>query len=360
MSLDAHFSKWYSIVAPDAAPSRLTARRNAIGSLAKSLTMADIPSIIRLFHCLPTADTRYKDTVRKALTDSDDNYVGSNDDGEVAVISGAVLYQAMEESLKVSLAVALAITTADAAGLRKQLRLDDVVVRAGAHLADASALHRWSPLSNVDFSLREHTEGLAKLKEAHADLPTYSAAVDAYLTKVLGALEKTTQSLGRTLITVDRRRREESDISYWLWSRATLQDSVPYAELTRGAACLVAAWDLASLTVDVPGPNSARAFMQSMIVSSEQFTSLSQSIADCVKELGESRGKSIVSKVAVRDPLLQPVSSALLQAEGADGGARWIDAFKRSTYIDPSTKLDLVDLSELFYTELLLSRVLTS
>ena len=150
--------------------------------------------------------------------------------------------------------------------------------------------------------------------------------------------------------------REESNILWWLFAEQSRDLRQPLAQLRSPAVALVASKEMADLTVTVPGPFSARAFLAKALRLAQKPSkdvTLAAAIAACPAEWNNAAvGHADFTKL---DDLC-PVSVALRKFVEVDGADTWTNAFKGATGLTATEKLDPVDLAEQAYEEWLLAR----
>jgi hypothetical protein len=356
-TLEDKFSEWYSIAVPNFTPQQAAARLQAVAVLKQGLKSNNVRSLVRLFYGMPVGDT-YLQSFRKVLKDKDGTYV-SNDMAELSIVAGGVIYSAVAEPDSIADAASLAVSCMEAAGLREKRRLDDVVNRCKAYLVEESVRVRDSENQISEFPYKSFAVAIAKFKSSYTDPEAFGAAVDDHLLKLNAALKEYTKAVDETISRMERRRREESNILYWLFGQTTTTDRIPYSGLDKKVACLAAAVDLAKLTEDLPGPIGARSFIQRLIESASGKAPASTSISDCVTATDEGRRSTLLEGYdSQEDSLFAPISFALAKANESGGDTSWQSAFKNRTELDPTKKMRPADLSELFYSEILLRRAL--
>jgi hypothetical protein len=219
-------------------------------------------------------------------------------------------------------------------------------------LPSAEKLHR-------DFE--EAISAVDKVLQAGGAPPTFAGPIHTALNHLSGAI-------GRVVRWADGEqrqlafRREESDILWWLFGEHSRDLRIPFRELKMPGACLVVAKELSDLTRTLPGPYSARAFLDKAIATvapdgSKSSVTLAAAVASCPPEW---------RKIAAACPDLDrmedlcPSCFALRKAVEADGKKSWEQAFNTVTGIKAQVKIQALYLSEQAYEEWLSVRAIRS
>jgi len=353
MDFESRFMEWYSVAVPGFDLKQGKSRLEAVREMRTGVSKSNMSGFIRLFFSLPLS-TEFVDWFRARLKQKDESYV-SHDQAELAVVAAGLLYSLLETNSELANIAALAIFCVEAAGIRKQPRVDDVVFRSREYLVQQGVAVRENRVMTCSFpgsSLLENAQEEESDKES--DLSRTEA------TTILNTLHSCFEKIEKNLISLERRHREESDILYWLMGESTLGRHEHFSGFKPAEACLLSAIDLARLTQDLPAPIGAKAFLNRMLRLSSDSEGAKLNITEVVVALHKDRRKEILERYAVKDPILNPLLFAISKSEESGGAPSWSAAFKNVTQLDPKKKLAALDLAELFYSELLLSKAMTN
>src|SRR5208337_882121 len=192
---------------------------------------------------------------------ADEKFPMSDNDPEIRVLAGASLVAKFESSDGLGEAAALLLCCGSFSGKRVAI-VEDVVHVAREYLSGRSATLRRSPqiepakLVNVKTQLDKQTAKVRKAFKDASPLPDISDilgnAFDS-LADFLAALTRRAEIAEQQ----QAMRQEESDVLWWLFAERSRDLSTPLSSLKWPAVTLVAAKEMADLTLAIPGPFSA-------------------------------------------------------------------------------------------------------
>jgi hypothetical protein len=342
-----HFADWYESVSLHHDSKTLDARWNAVEQLLGSLTMSAVPGLVRTFFDLPGADS-YCEDIRSAAKKHDTSYVISHDRNELTVLSGGVIAASVEKPTHLADAVALAVSCADAQGMRQAKRIQGVVDETSRYLAEDAVRTR---KVNVD----------AKVLDIDASSLTKLLGTDAdeVFKELIASHSKHTESVKATLKFVLQTEKEKSDILWWIVGEYTLDGAKPFSKLTLPEACYWGARDLADLTIYLPGPFGGPAYLHKMLRTVKSRLLSSLKVSECVDACDSDWTKAWAEKIAVQQlPDLCPMLFALTKSVEVGGGKEWVAAFVNATGLAEGSKAEPVRLATQVYNEILLLRAL--
>lgn len=170
----------------------------------------------------------------------------------------------------------------------------------------------------------------------------------------LPVLAKQLQKLDRELAIV----REESNMLWWLFSEFSRDEKRRWTEFSVPAAAMMAGKELADLTRVIPGPASARAFLDRVIRCVKPKPTASVLVTDAVNEVTiEWRQKYVDEKrcpTEVED--LMPLSHAIKLSLSSPNNNEWFPSFISRTQIPTTAKLVPNVLADQSFLESLLCR----
>jgi GTPase-associated system helical domain len=359
MELEALFSEWYSVVDPGFTGGRVKNRLTAAAKIAGSVTPANAVDLATTFYA-QDATAEFTSNIRAQIRDADDTYV-SHDKAELAVICAGVLYTLFQKSGPTSHACALLLLCGEFGGLRGIERIDAVVVRARQYLVEEGTRVRDHALSfpNLTDLLKPATKKLqTATKEKAAGEP--EADVDSSFeihTDTLKALKNFGTSLIQSLELLESRRLEESSVLYWLLGGRALESEEPFSKIEKPLLAFIAAHDLASQTQQLPGPASCRPILKSVLALGKGAVQQA-STETCLSKISSSDGQRLLVHAKVLSPIFMPLTFALEKAHEVDWNTGWESAFTAQTKLKTNANRPIDEISEQFYRELLLSRLL--
>jgi len=355
-----NFADWYNAVSlrPDA--QTLEKRWEAVEALASQLNIAAVPSVVRVFFGLSGAE-EFLDEIRKVAKEKDTTFVTDGDRNELTVLAGGVVAQRVSQSSNLADAVALAVSCVGAQGLRQAPRLQGVVDETMRYLAEESVRVRTvgkGPVADVNIA------ALTKLIASRGGVAVSDGnsvwnGVDAVLKEFLTEHTKHTQSVNQALDKALSRQREESDILWWLFSEHTRDGTKPFADLTIPEACFWGARDLAALTLFLPGPFAAPAFLHKMLRLVKDRVPANVKISEAVDACDLEWKQKWQPTLGVQQlPEFCPMLFAIAKSVEVGGGTAWTAAFDYATGLTANGKLAPVHLALQVYMEALLLRTL--
>ena len=359
MDANKTFSEWYAVVDPGFTGAKVTRRFSAANKLASLLSIKDAPSLVSIFYSQDPG-TGFVERVRDIIREEDDTYV-SYDQAELAIVAAGALSTLFTKSSIPGRACALLLLCGEFGAFNSSNRIDAVVRSADEYLYTESTRIREQPVTYPDLSdlLKPATKKIqAATKERAAN--EAEPEVDDCLaidTDVLSALKTFGSALTKSLVTLEKRRLEESSVLYWLVGARALVTETAFRDFKKPRLALVAAHDLAKQTQQIPGPVSANAILLSVLaLPAEQIEETT--IESCVSALESEEAFRLVNGLASSDPVYMPIIFALEKAKEVDWGGGWQSAFAVRTKLRADAARPVAKVAEQFYRELLLSRLL--
>jgi hypothetical protein len=357
MEFEALFSEWYSIVDPGFTGERVKLRLRAVAKIAGSLKLNSAVDLAATFYA-QDPDPEFTKSIRFHIREADDTYV-SHDRAELAVICAGVLYTLFEETSPMSHASALLVACGEFGGLHGSKRIDAIVSRARQYLIEESTRVREHAL-NFPSLADLLAPAILKLQAARENEDGEQTDSDPNLNihaDTLDALKTFGTNLTQSLELSEKRRLEESSILYWLLGGRVLNSDEPFKKIEKTRLAFIAAHDLAAQTQHLPGPASCNAILRSVVVLGKG-TSQQASIQACLSTLSALDGEELLRHIKVLSPVFMPLSFGLQKAQEVNWNAGWEGAFTAQTKLKANASRSIDEISEQFYRELLLSRLL--
>jgi hypothetical protein len=361
MAMHRSFADWYESVSLHHDPKTLELRWKAVEQLHESLDIANVPGLVRTFFSLPGADS-YREEIRNAAKAQDTSYLLQNDGNELTVLSGAVIATAVGKPTEVADATALAVSTADAEGMRKSPRIQGVVEETSNYLAEESVRTRRAAVSTKAFEL--DTSAFLKSLAAKggvtiSDANSVWSATEAVLKELMSLQSKHAKSVAGSANAMFKSEKEQSDILWWIVSEHTFDGAKPLSALKLPEACIWGARDLADLTAFLPGPLGASAFLHRMLRMVQPKLPESVKVTDCVDSCELNWKQEWLPKIPVQLPDLCPMLFGVIKSVESGGAKTWTAAFEHATGLKVGAKAAPERLAMQVYNELLLLRALT-
>lgn len=150
---------------------------------------------------------------------------------------------------------------------------------------------------------------------------------------------------------------EESQMLWWVFGEHSISEGA-MSKLGLGT-CLVAAYDLASLTRFFPGPVSAVAFLDRMLTADEVGTIDETSVLQAVNATPRKWRETIVQESRSNLLILEdfcPIALATVRSTESPGPEEWVPVFEHLTGLKARDRVPKVELSLYAYYEYLLLR----
>jgi hypothetical protein len=241
-------------------------------------------------------------------------------------------------------------------GLRGANRIQDVISQGDHFLKSEGIRIREQSIEIFDlqraFAVHAEKEEEDETVEDEPDDGTIPIEV------IVDELGKFGTSVAQAITMTERRRKEESNILFWLISGRRRSDAQPLSKLKRKQAVLHLASDLAEQTEQIPGPVCATSLLRTLLEQCDG-TGDETTVEACVGAIGTTDGSHFLSLTRTLDPQITPLSYALEKARENGWKKGWQTAFETQTLMSPSASRTFLEISEQFYIELLISRLFT-
>jgi hypothetical protein len=358
-NVNDHFADWYSLVSPQFDAKRLEDRWAAAVAYADSLEVAHAPDAVRLL--LNFSNTHeQRDAIRKHARTRDSTYILTDDSLEVRVICAGAIANALTKRSYTADAIALSLLC----GLFQKDQVESFV----AEVSSASKRYLVSEggfLRSDQCEIREiSTNGVLDTVKAQAVVGDFASAHSNLLsaiTAVMKAVDDHFESANNTISQIRKVQQEESDILWWLMGAQSLKTNLPYSKIKQPELALIAAYDLASITRQMPGPIASEAYLDHVI-------RLGRSKKDGITLKDAVNGMQLGTMVDLAPPAdlggvawdLIPCYAAIAKAIEVGGKTGWEAAFSTVTGLDAVTSVKPTALAFQAYLERILVRVVKS
>ncbi|HZZ26778.1 MAG TPA: GTPase-associated system all-helical protein GASH [Pirellulales bacterium] len=353
-----YFAEWYEIANLQPSPETLERRWQGVEKAAGALDSDDINQIGRCYHSI-TNDVGGPTVLIDALREADSTFVPLNHLQELAVLSGAVLHEALgDKNTDIANLAALVTVVPTVQGLRTSSVVPRLVDIAEQYLADRSRALRSAPLPQLKGSVvnKELVEAVSKAFNENA-APSATEPFGKIIATQNTIMKAQAASIG-ILADAYELLREESDMLWWLTGMHSRIATIPFSELKLGPSILLIGRELADLTRVIPGPLAMGAFAKRMLAQcfgseSSKDIQLATSINGLSRDIRDSWAKD----AAKNDELpMCPIFNAVINSVSVAKDSEWLPLFKKSQHLEAKLKIAPDLLCRQVYLETLLLR----
>lgn len=330
------FGEWYRLAGIEPIGETLANRWPVVEAFSPSRN--DVVSLTALFYQLGKPDETFLTSFVAAFQAADPAFRTRENNHELSVLAGAKLIHIISGSnAGLGDLAALSLVSAAASNTRPGPSVKDIPEIAVRYLAKRSS----GRASAIEADVRE-AGGQKNLFEA---LTSLGAPYDE--------LAKEVQQLRRQLGVVT----EESNILWWLFSEFSRDEQERWTKFSVPAAALMAGKELADLTVVLPGPVAAYAFLDRVIKCAKPKPPTSVLIADAINAVSIDWRQRYSSRSCPSElELLLPIGHAVKVSLTAPENGEWLPAFTQTTGIAADAKVAPHVLAHQVYVESLLCR----
>jgi hypothetical protein len=331
------FSEWYRQAGIEPDGDVLPKRWAAIE--AYSPTRDDAALFTRLFYHLvkPTPDLAFIEQLQLA----DPAFKTRDNDNELSLLAGAALVYGIEQQPELFADIAaLSLVCALGGNLRPPPRVRDIPELALTYLTRRSS----NRASDGDAALER------KREEMKAALATLGAPHDGVVANELHSL--------RTQLSIVN---EEANMLWWLFGEHSRDENARWSKFSVSAAALMTAKELADLTIVVPGPNAASAFLDRAIKGAKSPRPSSIAIKAAINDVSTSwRERFTKTTYPTELEAVTPVSHGISLSLRSPDNDEWLPSFQHETGISPDASIAPSALSLQLYREAMLCRAWNS
>lgn len=312
------FGEWYRLagIEPD---GQILAKRLAVIE-AYNPTGDDVVSLTQLFYGLGKAKETFTSAFVKVFHDADPAFRTRENSHELSVLAGAQLVDTIERS-DVALAdlAALSLVSAAASNVRPAPSVKDIPEIAARYLESRSR-------DRISTFEGDHDAGTRQ--QLFDALTGLGAPYDA--------LAKELRYLQRQLGVVT----EESNMLWWLFSEFSRDEEQRWSNFAVPAVALMAGKELADLTVSLPGPIAAPAFLDRVIKCAKSKPPTTVTIEDAVNGVSlEWRQRYAEKNCPAELEALLPIGYGVRMSLMVSEKNAWVPAFLQGTGISSDAKI---------------------
>jgi hypothetical protein len=329
------FGEWYRLAGMEPDGAVLANRWGVIEAYNPSTD--DVISLTQLFYGLGKPKEAFISAFVKVFHDADPAFRTRENNHELSVLAGAQLVETIERS-DIALAdlAALSLVSAAASNVRPAPSVKDIPEIAARHLESRS---------------RDRISAV----EGDQDSEARKGLLDALT--ALGApqdeLAKELRRLQRQLDVVT----EESNMLWWLFSEFSRDEEQRWTDFGVPATALMAGKELADLTVILPGPIAALAFLDRVIKSAKPKPPATVSIEDAINGVSVEWRQRYSDKNSPSElETLLPIGYGVKVSLTVSEKDAWFPAYERGTGISAGAKVAPNLLAYQVFIEALLCR----
>lgn len=361
-----YFADWYRIAHLKPEGDLLGNRWKSIKNFGKSIDPLKAMDLVRLYIEKPLRNNDFLDEFRGFFKKTDPTFPMRGNELELRVLAGSTLVWCLNNcTKKLAYAVAFAELCAECKGLRPPPIIPEIIELAEKHLHERSAELRTSIVAkNIKAPGLKIDEQLQTLEEA-----CQSGAVPSLgppLKEILESLSDNIRNFGQnaavclnSLVGLLNFQQEETNILWWLFGGCSRDSNTKMSDLELATACLVAGKELSDLVIALPGPLSAKAFLDKILNSVGDGQKDSVNIKEAVNTADSLWKKHWLENKKIEDLKdLCPVHFAVEKSLEVDGAEEWLPLFEKSIGFAATKDMTPLNLSLQVYQESLLIRAI--
>lgn len=289
----------------------------------------DVVTLTKFFFGLERPSEAFLEAFRQPFQAEDVTFPMQKNDEELKVLAGANLVDViMRGDSEFAMLAALCLVSASFQNLRKNANVPDILGIAATHLNDQTIKRANAPqeASSLGIDLEEEGEAFIQLAGEFAKIRQELAVVS-----------------------------EESNMLWWLFSETSRDLAKQWVNMTPPAVAIVAGKELADLTLLLPGPRAALAFLGRITRLSRAKLPNTVMIKDAVddteldwrqKHVGDSSDSELDNVI--------PLRAAIKKSIGSPDKETWVPAFTRQTGVTAGAKLPPAEVGYQMFIEGLL------
>jgi hypothetical protein len=356
-----NFADWYRLLSIDPQEIPLNLRWQGVEAFSQQVDGSKALDLVRLIFSKAPKSSDFNSAFRAAFKDVDDSFAMRANELEMEVLAGATIANLLEsDDTKVADIVALAVVCSDLQGLRVKPTLDEMIELAYKHL------HRRSD----ELRTQLITPSIKPLKVKSPDLldgdtaPATGALTWPMMQPVIEKLGKLPDKLVVQINEAFEQlsaqillQQEESNMLWWLFSEHSRDLKISVSKVGFPAAALVAGKELADLTLVLPGPVAAEAFLdkflQGILKNRKQSeTTVRKAVtARTIKEWKRQATENL--NLDELDDLCL-IHFAIRQSAEAQNDSEWVAAYEKRAGVAIDSNISTAQLALQVYRERLL------
>lgn len=335
----------------------LTNRWKVVSGMLSTLTMTQWLDLVRfVLELRPASDAIVKD-VRDRCLAADPSFPTTGAELELKAIAATAILQAIDSNATNSDTLSLAIVSGECKGHRKIAPFTLLLEHAAVALANSAVTVRNRARLGLA-TIRAERKALDDLKkvtvEATAIRDAAAAAVEELATTT-STFQEAVADLAEKIDDAVDVLAEESDILWWVLSERSNDLKEPLAELSSSTAALVVAKELADLSIFVPGPAAAGAFLARQLRCA-QSGSGTVTLSGAVSSLNTPWRSSLLAAYSNAGGDLCPVMQAIIKSIEATTATEWHPSFHKTTGLSADIAFEPLKLSQQLFDELMFIR----
>jgi len=360
-----NFADWYRVASVDPQQVPLDLRWKGVEDFAEDVEKSTSLDVVRLLFGKPTKSSDFDSTFRSAFKKVDDSFAMRANELEMEVLAGATIVHLLgSKNRGLADAVALAIVCADFQGLREKPTLGEIIELAQKHLHERSDGLRSQLTTPSIKPLTVKSSDLVDNNTAQSTGALTWSVIQPVIEKLGKLPDKLVTPINKALEKLSLQmllQQEESNMLWWLFSEHSRDIKTSMLQVGHPAASLVAGKELADLTLVLPGPVAAEAFLDRMLQvvaknRKHKETTIQEALA--ARPIKEWKKQAIeeVNLDALDD--LCTVHFAMRQSADAMSNNEWAPAFEKRAGVQSDAGLSPVLLAMQVYRERLLIKAM--
>jgi hypothetical protein len=329
------FSEWYRQAGIEPNREELPKRWAAIDEYGPNKDA--VVSLVRVFNRLGNPKDNFPSEFLAALQTADPAFKTRDNDQELVVLAGAELVDVIERSESgLGPIAALSLVCAAAGNARPTPPVRDIPEIATRYVGQQTT---------------ERNSSVTEIEES-GPRKALLAAIEALGDPYKG-LTAELRRLQRELSLVS----EESNMLWWLFSEHSRDDGKRWNKFSVPAVALMAGKELADLTLVVPGPVAAVAFLDRVIRSAKSKIPASVRLTDAINDVSVQWRESYINKnylSALEE--VTPISLGIKLSLASPQNDAWFPAFAEGTRISVDSEMAPHVLAYQVFLEALLCR----
>lgn len=356
------FGDWYRRVDIEPTGETLKLRWEGIEKF-----LAELEDKYELINLIPVffgnlSGNKNLEKFREAIQFVDPAFQMRGNDEELKVLSGATLANFIETNRSdESSFLSIALCCYDLVGLRGNASLRDVVDAARKNTTDkAIEVRKVKDVSQLKTPLNINTE-ITNIKASTeaSNFPQALPSIETSLTKINASYKQLTKYIEDTFVSQKENlqlQREESNILWWLFGGYSKDLNMPFSKIEPSVVPLLAGKELGDLTIKIPGPIGAEAFLDKILkdlaIKCPSEINLKKAVNNTSREWRE---KLIPAGFEEIEDFC-PVHLAIVKSLETDGADDWIPSYQKKCALNVTTPISSIALAYQVYLERLLVR----
>jgi hypothetical protein len=360
------FGEWYRIAGIVPNDDLLRKRWQGIENFLESINLSAVLNLVRLFYARQLKDASFIEIFRQSFQEADAAFPMRGNDLELGILAGSIIGHFIENNIsELSDAYALAILCANFRGTGPYVAaIPELLSIAQNYLAKRSAqLRSYSHMTKIKIQNMDIDNLIADVKQNSegGNLQALSPHLVNTLNEITGAIDRVAESVEKILNLIGL-QQEETNILWWLLGEYSRDLNRKMADIGLPAACLVAGKELADLTIILPGPLSAEAFLDKTLRDVEQDLRDLLTLKEAVNMSPINWRSNWLAALKCTELIqdLCPVLLAVIKSTETEGEDEWFPIFEKAAKFTGEYVISPLNLSMQVYQENLLCRIVAN